>query len=185
MSSSDLCQTGQGVQHGWLLQAPDGQQGVPFDQFVVREPVRAREFELDPVAAPGPSQNGVAMPSRARQSTSRSESNPRAEPAPAAVGSMPQQPGQLQFRESRQSLASSSGVLQRRGASASRSAAGPAWPESQDTMVGSSMAAQNGMAQQEEEDRLAEIRRELPDWRQERDAPLYNTPYKEYRMRRH
>lgn len=52
-------------------------------------------------------------------------------------------------------------------------------------MVGSSMAAQNGMAQQEEEDRLAEIRRELPDWRQERDAPLYNTPYKEYRMRRH
>ena len=169
------------------LQVPDGQQGVPFDQFVVREPVRARELELDPMAASGPSQNGLAMPSRARQSTPRSESNARAEsaPAPAAMGSVPQQPGQLQFRESRQSLASSSGTLQRRGASASRSAAGPAWPESQDTMVGSSMAAQNGMAQQEEDDRLAEIRRELPDWRQERDAPLYNTPYKEYRMRRH
>ena len=167
------------------LQAPDAQQGVPFDQFVVREPVRARELELDPLAAPGPSQNGVTIPSRARQSTLRSESNARAEPAPAAMQSMPQQPGQLQFRESRQSLASSSGALRRRGASASRPAAGPAWPELQDTMVGSSRAAQDNTAQQEEEGRLAEIRRELPDWRQERDAPLYNTPYKEYRMRRH
>ena len=167
------------------LQASDAQQGMAFDEFLVKEPVRARELELDPLAAPGPSQNDVRMPSRARQSTLRSESNTRAEPGPASMGSVLQQPGQLHFRDSRQSYASSSGGLQRRGGNTSRSAVGPAWPGSQDRMGGLSRAAQDSTAQYEEEDRLAEIRRELPDWRQERDAPLYNTPYKEYRLRRH
>ena len=60
-----------------------------------------------------------------------------------------------------------------------------AWPATSGAAADVQGAAKSEAERMQEADRLAQIRRDLPDWRQERDAPLYNTPYKEYRLRRH
>lgn len=174
-----------------IFQASDAQPGIPFDQFVVREPVRARQLEMEGLAGPSQPQYGAPASARARQVQYGADREAPAYQRPpfsqgngASDRTAERQPGQLQFREPRQPGTSSVAGVQRRMASAARPVPDQAWPAATDSGRDPRGPAR-GEAEPTQEDRLAEIRRELPDWRQERDAPLYNTPYKEYRMRRH
>lgn len=97
-----------------------------------------------------------------------------------------QQPARVQIRDQGHPGTSSAAGLPRRGRATGRPTPEQAWPAALDAVADPQGVAQSEAERaQDEADRLAQIRRELPDWRQERDAPLYNTPYKEYRLRRH
>ena len=173
------------------MQPQDTQPGIPFDQFVIKEPVRARRLELEPSGALGQPRYGAPASDRSRELQFGSERNgfPDQRAAPqrsdASAWSTPQQPGQEGDRDPSRRSTNGGPGLPRRARSAGRATPDQAGPAAPGAAAGARDAVQSEAEAVQKADRLAQIRRELPDWRQERDAPLYNTPTKEYRLRRH
>ena len=97
------------------LQPQDAQPGIPFDQFVVREPARVRRLELEPSGAPERLQYGA--PAQAQQvqfGADRSgypELRPSSRQYDTSERSASQQSGQPRYRDSgRSSKSSAAGV---------------------------------------------------------------------------
>ncbi|CAL5227856.1 g10890 [Coccomyxa viridis] len=172
-------------------QPQEAQSGIPFEQFVVREPFRARRLELEPSGPPNQPQYAPAS-ARSQQleySSDRNGSSDQRIPPRQSNNSgwsQSQQPGQAESRDpARQSTRGGSGLPRRVRSTARGGMPDQAWPATSGAAADVQGAAKSEAERMQEADRLAQIRRDLPDWRQERDAPLYNTPYKEYRLRRH
>ena len=114
------------------LQPQDAQPGIPFDQFVVREPTRVRRLELEPSGAPDRLQYGA--PAQAQQvqlGADRSgypELRPLSRQYDTSEGSASQQSGQPYYRDSGRSSKSSAAGLPRRGQNAARAVPDQAWP---------------------------------------------------------
>lgn len=114
------------------LQPQDAQPGIPFDQFVVREPARVRRLELEPSGAPDRLQYGA--PAQAQQvqfGADRSdypELRPSSRQYNTSERSASQQSGQLDYRDSGRSSKSPAAGLPRRGQNAARAVSDQAWP---------------------------------------------------------
>ena len=153
--------------------------------------MRARRLELEPSGARSQPQYGAPAPAQSQQLQYSSERNGYSDQrmpsqqSDASEWSMPQQPGKGGYRDPGRRSASEVAGLPRMARSPARAAPDQAQPAAPGAAADARGAARSEAERLQEADRLAQIRRELPDWRQERDAPLYNTPYKEYRLRRH